>query len=99
MPNPRTGTVSTDLARVIKEVRAGRVDFRVEKANLIHAPIGKLSFTEEQLRQNIGAFIDAIVKAKPTGAKGQYIKAIYLSSTMGPGIQLELQSALALPAA
>ncbi|MGI8916654.1 MAG: 50S ribosomal protein L1 [Chloroflexota bacterium] len=99
MPNPRTGTVSTDLARVIKEVRAGRVDFRVEKANLIHAPIGKVSFTDEQLRQNIGAFIDAIVKAKPTGAKGQYIKAIYLSSSMGPGIQLDLQPALALAAA
>jgi large subunit ribosomal protein L1 len=99
MPNPRTGTVTNDLARVISEVRAGRVDFRVDKTGVVHAPIGKLSFEEERLRQNLGAFIDAIVKAKPSGAKGQYVKAIHLSSSMGPGVRLELQPALALASA
>lgn len=99
MPNPRNGTVSPDLTAVIKDVRAGRVDFRVDKSGLIHAPVGKLSFSDDQLRQNIGAFIDAIVKAKPTGAKGQYVRAIHLTSTMGPGIKLDLQPALAMAAA
>ena len=99
MPNPRTGTVSMDLTRVIGEVRAGRVEFRVDRTGIIHAPIGKLSFEETRLRQNLSAFIDAIVKAKPSGAKGQYVKSIYVSSTMGPGIRLELQPALALASA
>ncbi len=99
MPNPRTGTVSNDLTRVIGEIRAGRVDFRVDRTGVVHGPIGKLSFDDARLRQNLGAFIDAILKAKPTGAKGQYVKGIHLSSTMGPGIGLELQPALALAAA
>jgi large subunit ribosomal protein L1 len=99
MPNPRTGTVSNDLAGVIKEVRAGRVDFRVERSGSIHAPIGKVSFDEARLRQNAAAFIDAILKAKPSGAKGQYVKSVYLTTSMGPGIRLELQPALALAAA
>ena len=102
MPNPRAGTVTTDLARVIREVRAGRVEFRVERAGssgIIHAPIGKLSFDEDAIRQNMAAFIDAIVKAKPSGAKGQYVRSIYVTSTMGPGIKLDLPQALALAAA
>lgn len=98
MPNPRNGTATNDIAGTIAEVRKGRVDFRVERTGIIHAPVGKLSFDETQLRQNIGAFIDAIVKAKPAGAKGQYIKSIFVTSTMGPGIRLELQPALAMAA-
>lgn len=99
MPNPRTGTVSFDLARVIREVRAGRVEFRVEKTSLIHAPVGKVSFTDDQLRQNLAAFFDAVIKAKPTGAKGTYVKSISVASTMGPGIKLDVQPALALASA
>lgn len=99
MPNPRTGTVSMDLAKVIKDVRAGRVEFRLEKTNLVHAPIGKVSFTDDQLRQNLVAFIDAILKAKPAGAKGTYVNGISICSTMGPGIKLEVQSTLSLVAA
>ncbi|MCL5946594.1 MAG: hypothetical protein M1298_01020 [Chloroflexi bacterium] len=96
MPNPRAGTVTDDVAGVIREVRKGRVEFRVERAGIVHAPVGKLSFTEEQLRANLASFGAAVVAAKPAGAKGQYVRAIYVSSTMGPGIRLELQPALAL---
>lgn len=96
MPNPRAGTVTDDVAGVIREVRKGRVEFRVERAGIVHGPIGKLSFTEEQLRANLASFIAAVVAAKPAGAKGQYVRSISVSSTMGPGIRLELQPALAL---
>jgi large subunit ribosomal protein L1 len=99
MPNPRTGTVSMDVGRVIREVRAGRVEFRVDKTSVIHGPIGKLSFTDEQLLENLAAFVDAIVRAKPSAAKGQYIRSIAVASTMSPGIKLDIAQATALAAA
>jgi large subunit ribosomal protein L1 len=99
MPNPRTGTVSMDVGRVIREVRAGRVEFRVDKTSVIHGPVGKLSFTNEQLLENLGAFVDAIVRAKPAAAKGQYIKSIAIASTMSPGIKLDIGETTALAAA
>jgi large subunit ribosomal protein L1 len=94
MPNPKAGTISFEISKVIKEVKAGRVEFRVDKTAVIHVPIGKLSFTDDQLASNFGALIDAIVRAKPTGAKGQYIRSIALTSTMSPGIMLDLASAM-----
>ena len=96
MPNPKTGTVTFDIGKAVREVKAGRVEFRVDKTSLIHIPIGKLSFTDEQLLQNLTAALDAIQRAKPTGAKGQYIKSIVLCSTMSPSVRLDIQPALAL---
>ncbi|MBX5490629.1 MAG: 50S ribosomal protein L1 [Chloroflexi bacterium] len=99
MPNPRTGTVSMDIGRVIREVRAGRVEFRVDKTGVIHGPLGKLSFSTEQLLENLGAFIDAVQRAKPSSLKGQYLRSIALAATMSPGIKLDLAQAQALAAA
>jgi len=99
MPNPRTGTVSMDLGRVIREVRAGRVEFRVDKTGVIHGPVGKLSFNDDQLLDNLGAFVDAIVRAKPTAMKGVYLRSITLAGTMSPGIKLDLAQTQALAAA
>src|SRR3954447_6864677 len=99
MPNPRTGTVSMDLGRVIREVRAGRVEFRVDKTGVIHGPVGKLSFNDGQLLDNLGAFVDAIVRAKPTTMKGVYLRSITLAGTMSPGIKLDLVQTQALAAA
>jgi large subunit ribosomal protein L1 len=99
MPNPRTGTVAMEIGRVIREVRAGRVEFRVDKTGVIHGPVGKLSFTDEQILENIGAFVDAIVRAKPTTMKGQYLRSITVAATMSPGIKLDLGQAQALAAA
>jgi large subunit ribosomal protein L1 len=96
LPNPRTGTVSMEIGRLISEVRAGRVEFRVDRTSVIHAPIGKASFTEEQLRENLSAFVDAVVRAKPAAAKGQYIKSITLAPSMGPGVKMDIQPTLAL---
>jgi large subunit ribosomal protein L1 len=96
MPNPKTGTVTFDIGKAVREVKAGRVEFRVDKTSLIHIPIGKLSFTDEQLTQNLAAALDAIQRAKPTGAKGQYIRSIVLCSTMSPSVRLDIQPALAL---
>ena len=96
MPNPKTGTVTMDIARAVREVKAGRVEFRVDKTSLIHIPIGKLSFSEEQLMQNLAASIDAIVRAKPSGAKGQYIKSVVVCSTMSPSVRLDVPAATAL---
>ena len=96
MPNPKTGTVTFDIARAVREVKAGRVEFRVDKTSLIHMPIGKISFGEDQLMQNLAASIDAIVRAKPTGAKGQYIKSVVVCSTMSPSVRLDVPAALAL---
>jgi len=93
MPNPKLGTVTMDVAGAVKAVKGGQVEFRVEKAGLIHAGVGKASFSEEAIVQNIHAFIDAVVKAKPAGAKGQYLKKVALSSTMGPGVRVDLATA------
>ncbi len=99
MPNPKAGTVTFDIARAVREVKAGRVEFRVDRTSLIHMPIGKLSFSDEQLLSNLSSAIDAIVRAKPTGAKGQYVRSMTICSTMSPGIHLDLQTALALKVA
>ncbi len=96
MPNPKAGTVTIDIARAVREVKAGRVEFRVDKTSLIHMPIGKISFSDEQLLSNLASAIDAIVRAKPAGAKGQYIKSITICSTMSPGVRLDMPVALAL---
>jgi large subunit ribosomal protein L1 len=99
MPNPRTGTVSMDIGRVIREVRAGRVEYRVDKTGVIHGPLGKLSFNDEQILENLGAFVDAVVRAKPTTMKGQYLRSITIAGTMSPGIKLDLAQTQALAAA
>jgi large subunit ribosomal protein L1 len=95
MPNPKLGTVTMDVKTAVKNAKAGEVQFRVEKAGIVHAGVGKASFSAEQLTDNVKAFVDAIQKAKPTGAKGTYIKKISLSSTMGPGIKINPTDALA----
>jgi large subunit ribosomal protein L1 len=89
MPNPKVGTVTMDVAAAVEAAKGGAVEFRVEKAGIIHAGIGKASFTEQALIENARAFADAVIKAKPTGAKGTYVKNISLSSTMGPGVRVE----------
>ncbi|QEE27332.1 50S ribosomal protein L1 [Terriglobus albidus] len=89
MPNPKTGTVTTDVAAAIKEIKAGKVEFRADKTALVHVPVGKLSFDQQKLVENAMTVITAVVKAKPSAAKGKYVKAAYVSSTMGPGVQLD----------
>jgi len=100
MPNPKSGTVvqADDLARVIEESRKGRVEFKLDRNGLIHVPIGKLSFEEQKLMDNLTGVIEAIVKAKPTGAKGQYVETVTIAASMGPGIKLDLKPTLALTA-
>jgi large subunit ribosomal protein L1 len=88
MPNPKSGTVTFDLEKAIKEIKAGKIEYRVDKAGIIHVPIGKKSFGKEKLLENFRAVIDAIIKSKPAAAKGQYIKSVVLSSTMGPGVKV-----------
>jgi large subunit ribosomal protein L1 len=90
MPNPKLGTVTPDVAKAVKEAKGGRIEFRVEKAGVIHAGIGKASFSENALEENVRTFIGAINKAKPSGAKGTYLKQVSLSSTMGPGLKLNV---------
>jgi len=89
MPNPKTGTVTTDVAAAIKEIKAGKVEFRADKTALVHVPVGKLSFDAKKIEDNAMTVINSVVKAKPSAAKGKYIKRIVISSTMGPGIELE----------
>jgi len=96
LPNPRTGTVSADIGRLIREVRAGRVEFRVDRTAVIHVPIGKASFEEDKLRENLTALMDAVMRAKPAATKGQYIRSVTLAPTMGPGVPLELGPTMAL---
>ena len=88
MPNPKAGTVTTDIAKAVKEAKAGKIEYRLDKTNIIHCPIGKASFGKEKLLENFDALLGAIVKAKPAAAKGQYIKSCVVSTTMGPGIRL-----------
>lgn len=90
MPNPKVGTVTFEIGKAVKESKAGKVEFRVEKAGIVHAPVGKVSFDADKLQGNILAIVEALVKAKPSAAKGTYIKKISLSSTMGPGINLDI---------
>jgi large subunit ribosomal protein L1 len=89
MPNPKTGTVTVDIAKAVKEIKAGKVEFRVDKTGIIHAPVGKTSFPAESLVANAHALVDSIVKAKPSAAKGKYLKSVTMSSTMGPGIRID----------
>src|SRR5256886_12289795 len=96
MPSPKAGTITFDLAKTIREVKAGRVEFKVDKTALLHIPAGKLSFSEEALMANLTSVVDAVVRARPSGAKGTYVKSVVLSSTMSPGIRLDVPSALAL---
>ena len=88
MPNPKAGTVTMDVAKAVSELKAGKIEYRLDKTNIVHVPIGKASFTEEQLSENFQTLIDAIIKAKPAAAKGQYIRSCTISSTMGPGIKV-----------
>ncbi|NQU59831.1 MAG: 50S ribosomal protein L1 [Rhodospirillales bacterium] len=90
MPNPKLGTVTQDVTSAIKAAKAGQIEFRVEKEGIIHAGIGKASFSPDQLTENVSAFVDAIIKAKPSGVKGAYLKRVSLSSTMGPGVKLDI---------
>lgn len=98
MPNPKSGTVTTaaDLPRVIADSRGGRVEFRLDRTAIIHVPLGKVSFEVNKLMENLTSLIEAVMKAKPSGSKGQYIKSAFISSTMGPGIRLDLKSILSL---
>lgn len=88
MPNPKSGTVTQDVAKAVKEVKAGKIEFRVEKAGIVHTSLGKLNFDAEKLVDNTRAFLNTIIKLKPSSAKGQYVKSLYLSSTMGPGLKI-----------
>lgn len=88
MPNPKSGTVTPDVAKAVKEVKAGKIEFRVEKAGIVHTSLGKLDFEAEKLADNVQAFVNTIIKLKPSSAKGQYVKSLYLSSTMGPGLRI-----------
>ena len=96
MPSPKAGTISFDLTKTIRDVKAGRVEFRIDKTSLLHVPAGKLSFSEESLLANITAVVDAVSRARPSGAKGTYVKSVVLSSTMSPSVRLDVASALAL---
>ena len=92
MPNPKTGTVTTDVAKAIKDAKAGKVEFRADKQGMVHVPIGKLSFSEEDLMKNFMTLTDAVIKSKPSAAKGTYLKSVYLATTQGPGIQIEAKN-------
>jgi len=90
MPNPKAGTVTMDVTKAINDIKAGKIEYRLDKTNIIHCPIGKASFTEEQLTQNLNTLLEAVAKAKPSTLKGQYLKSITLTSTMGPGVKVSV---------
>jgi len=92
MPNPKTGTVTVDVANAVKEIKAGKVEFRVDKTGVIHVPVGKVSFTTQKLVENASTLLQAVVKAKPAAAKGKYVRSVTMCSTMGPGVQLDVST-------
>jgi large subunit ribosomal protein L1 len=92
MPNPKTGTVTLDVGKAVQEVKAGKIDFKVDKSGIIHASVGKVSFASEKIAENANELLQTILKLKPSAAKGTYIKSVFLSSTMSPGIQIETKS-------
>jgi len=96
MPNPKAGTVTFDIERAVKEVKGGRVEFKVDKGAIIHVPVGKASFDAQQLEDNLAALVDAVSRAKPSGAKGQYLRTLSVATTMGPGIRVDIPSVLAV---
>ncbi len=96
MPNPKSGTVTFDIERAVSEIKSGRVEFKVDRAGIVHVPIGKASFAPEQLAANVASLVDAVQRAKPSGAKGTYMRTLTLAPTMGPGVRIDIQSALAL---
>jgi large subunit ribosomal protein L1 len=95
MPNPKAGTVTFDIERAVREVKGGRVEFKVDKGAIIHVPVGKASFDEQQLSENLAALVDAVNRAKPSGAKGQYLRTLSIATTMGPGIRVDIPGVLA----
>jgi large subunit ribosomal protein L1 len=99
MPNPKSGTVTFDIERAVSEVKSGRIEFKVDRAGIVHAPVGKASFTPDQLRANVATLVDAINRAKPSGAKGTYMRTLTLAPTMGPGVRVDIPSALAAASA
>lgn len=90
MPNPKAGTVTMDVTKAIKDIKAGKVEYRLDKTNIIHVPVGKVSFTDEALQENFNALLDAVVKARPSALKGQFLRSITLTSTMGPGVKINV---------
>lgn len=98
MPNPKSGTVTFEVVKAIEEIKSGKVEFRVDKAGVLHAPLGKLSFSGDQLRENAESLIRAVLRAKPAAAKGKYVKGVSLSSTMGPGVRIEEAAVMAVEA-
>jgi large subunit ribosomal protein L1 len=99
MPNPKSGTVTFDIERAVSEIKSGRIEFKVDRAGIVHAPVGKASFTPDQLRANVATLVDAVNRAKPTGAKGTYMRTLTLAPIMGPGVRVDIPSALAAASA
>jgi large subunit ribosomal protein L1 len=96
MPNPKSGTVTFDIERAVSEIKSGRVEFKVDRAGIVHVPVGKASFTPDQLAANVASLVDAVQRAKPSGAKGTYMRTLTLAPTMGPGVRVDIPSALAM---
>jgi large subunit ribosomal protein L1 len=96
MPNPKAGTVTMDVARAVKELKAGKIEFRLDKAGIIHVPLGKAKFSETQLLDNLTTLVDAVMRARPASAKGQYVRSLAIASTMGPGIRIDPAKAQAV---
>ncbi len=90
MPNPKAGTVTMDVTKAINDIKAGKIEYRLDKTNIVHVPVGKISFTDEKLKENFDAIMDAIMKAKPSAVKGQYLRSVTLASTMGPGVKINV---------